>query len=238
MLDYASILLILIIGSLAVMITMFLKRRSSRSGSSKESNDHEDPSDLQQVVDKPRSAESGPASVSSRSTEEVENAREELRTLNLRREIVASALTAIFEAEAQGKIGCDSRDSLIETYKAQMRALDDQIAERKKVTELSDLLNEREELVRSFEQRIAEIDGQLQRLNGSPELRPQIPPIGEMAQEAARMTDVPKTSADADSAEEKRPVERAKGRTEERIDQIREEVLKAIERLEKIESEG
>ena len=236
MLDYASILLILIIGSLAVMITMFLKRRSSRSGSSKESNDHEDPSDLQQVVNKPRSAESGPAS--SRSTEEVENAREELRTLNLRREIVASALTAIFEAEAQGKIGCDSRDSLIETHKAQMRALDDQIAERKKVTELSDLLNEREELVRSFEQRIAEIDGQLQRLNGSPELRPQIPPIGEMAQEAARMTDVPKTSADADSAEEKRPVERAKGRTEERIDQIREEVLKAIERLEKIESEG
>jgi hypothetical protein len=59
-----------------------------------------------------------------------------------------------------------------------------------------------------------------------------------MAQEAARMTDVPKTSADADSAEEKRPVERAKGRTEERMDQIREEVLKAIERLEKIESEG
>jgi len=236
MLDYASILLILIIGSLAVMITMFLKRRSSRSGSSKESNDHEDPSDLQQVVDKPRSAESGPAS--SRSTEEVEKAREELRTLNLRREIVASALTAIFEAEAQGKIGCDSRDSLIETHKAQMRALDDQIAERKKVTELSDLLNEREELVRSFEQRIAEIDEQLQRLNGSPELRPQIPPIGEMAQEAARMTDVPKTSADANSAEEKRPVERAKGRTEERIDQIREEVLKAIERLEKIESEG
>jgi hypothetical protein len=236
MLDYASILLILIIGSLAVMITMFLKRRSSRSGSSKESNDHEDPSDLQQVVDKPRSAESGPAS--SRSTEEVEKAREELRTLNLRREIVASALTAIFEAEAQGKIGCDSRDSLIETHKAQMRVLDDQIAERKKVTELSDLLNEREELVRSFEQRIEEIDGQLQRLNGSPELRPQIPPIGEMAQEAARMTDVPKTSADANSAEEKRPVERAKGRTEERIDQIREEVLKAIERLEKIESEG
>jgi hypothetical protein len=236
MLDYASLLLILIIGSLAVMITMFLKRRSSRSGSSRESNDHEDLSDLQQVVDKPRSAESGPAS--SRSTEEVEKAREELRTLNLRREIVASALTAIFEAEAQGKIGCDSRDSLIETYKAQMRALDDQIAERKKVTELSDLLNEREELVRSFEQRIAEIDGQLQRLSGSPELRPQIPPIGEMAQEAARMTDVPKTSADADSAEEKRPVERAKGRTEERIDQIREEVLKAIERLEKIESEG
>ncbi|MCJ7505679.1 hypothetical protein MUP05_04330 [Candidatus Bathyarchaeota archaeon] len=236
MLDYASILLILIIGSLAVMITMFLKRRSSRSGSSKESNDHEDLSDLQQVVNKPRSAESGPAS--SRSTEEVEKAREELRTLNLRREIVASALTAIFEAEAQGKIGCDSRDSLIETHKAQMRALDDQIAERKKVTELSDLLNEREELVRSFEQRIAEIDGQLQRLNGSPELRPQIPPIGEMAQEAARMTDVPKTSADANSAEEKRPVERAKGRTEERIDQIREEVLKAIERLEKIESEG
>jgi len=236
MLDYASILLILIIGSLAVMITMFLKRRSSRSSSSKESNDHEDLSDPQQVVNKPRSAESGPAS--SRSTEEVEKAREELRTLNLRREIVASALTAIFEAEAQGKIGCDSRDSLIETYKAQMRALDDQIAERKKVTELSDLLNEREELVRSFERRIAEIDGQLQRLNGSPELRPQIPPIGEMAQEAARMTDVPKTSADANSAEEKRPVERAKGRTEERIDQIREEVLKAIERLEKIESEG
>jgi TolA-binding protein len=236
MLDYASILLILIIGSLAVMITMFLKRRSFRSRSSKESNDHEHPSDLQQIVGKPRSAESGPAS--SRSTEEVEKAREELRTLNLRREIVASALTAIFEAEAQGKIGCDSRDSLIETHKAQMRALDDQIAERKKVTELSDLLNEREELVRSFEQRIAEIDGQLQRLNGSPELRPQIPPIGEMAQEAARMTDVPKTSADANSAEEKRPVERAKGRTEERIDQIREEVLKAIERLEKIESEG
>ncbi len=119
-----------------------------------------------------------------------------------------------------------------------MRALDEQITEKKRITELSDLMNEREELVKNYQQRITEIDGRLQQLNGSPGSVPTTPSVGDTTQGTVRPQNSPIVSSAGDSGEEKKPVEKTKNRTGERIDAIREEVLKAIERLEKIESEG
>jgi len=239
MLDYVGILVATLgmIG-LAVMITVFFKRRAKLHSTRQTSDDQEKTSVSQQTTVEAKTPEPLLDSAQLRSDDEVEKAREELKALNLQRQITTSALTAIFEAEAQGKISRASRDGLVETYKAQLKALDEQIAERKKITELSDLLSEKEELVKSFEQRLAEIDERLRQLNAPSVLIPSIPPLGNPSQEAVKMENPTTELRGNDSGEERKPKERVKSRTEERIDAIREEVLKALERLEQIESEG
>jgi len=239
MLDYASTLVAVagVIG-LAVMITMFFKLRA-RQGSSARILDSSGKSSVShQSGVKADTSEPPLESAQPQPEDLVEKARDELRTLSLQRQITTHAMTAVFEAEAQGKISRVSRDLLVETYKSQLRSLDEQIAEKKKITELTDLLNERGELVKSFEKRLAEIDERLQLLNAPSELAPPTVSLGNPSQQVADIPDPTITVDDKGDSQETKPKTRIKSLTEERIEAIREEVLKAMERLEQIESEG
>lgn len=231
-------ILVLAVGGLAALAFLLRRGKKPHSDIQDQSNDLEDPSNPKQAVDQAPTEISSHDSVAAKSPDEIEKAREELNTLSLQRQILSSALTAVFEAEAQGKISRKTRDDLVETYKAQTKALDEQITEKKRITELSDLVNEREELIKNFQQRITEIDGRLQQLNSPPGPVPAIPSVGDITQGTVHAANPPIVSSASDSSEGKKPAERAKSRAEERIDAIREEVLRAIERLEKIESEG
>jgi len=239
MLDYA-----IIVGAalgmicLAAMITRFLKRRARGHSTAQNSGDQEKATASQDATSEAQSTKPQLESVQLRSEDEIEKAREELRVLTVRRQVTASAMTTIFEVEAQGKIGRVSRDRLVEEYKAQLTALDDQIAERRKITELSDLLSERQELVKSFEQRLIEIDERLRQLNARADLVSPIPSLGNPPQEPTKMINPATPLGGSNCVEESKPKEKARSRAEERIDAIREEVLKALERLEQIESEG
>jgi len=235
MLDYANPLLVLVSVGLVVMVTFLLKRRIHSSNHSSSQSDQEKSVDLKTNVNQV-SAPEVDRSFPPHPDEKIVKAREEQKALELQRQLATSALKAVFEAEAQGKLSLNSRDSLIEFYKTQLKALDEQIAERRKITELSDLLVEREELLNSFQQRIAEIDKKLRQHNYEPQ------PTRSTISVETTLQDMKPESLTTESKEgavsEEKPLEKAQNRTEERIEAIREEVLKAIERLEKIESEG
>ncbi len=239
MLDYATIIgtALGVIG-LAAMITRFLKRRMKGHSTGQNLRDQEKTTASQHTTSEAERIKPQLEAVQLRSEDEIEKAREELKVLNLQRQVTTSAMTTIFEAEAQGKISGVSRDRLVEEFKAQLKALDEQIDERKKITELSDLLSERQELVKSFEQRLIEIDERLCQLNAQADLISSIPPVGNPSQEPAEMMNPTTPLGGSNCVEESKPKEKARSRAEERIDAIREEVLKALERLEQIESEA
>jgi len=238
MLDYAIIVSVALgVIGLAAMIIVFLKRRARPGSIGKILGDQEEASASGHTAGEEKTGPQ-PESVELRSEDEIQKAREELRALNLQRQITTAAMTSIFEAEAQGKISRTSRDRLVEQYKAQLKTLDEQIAERKKTTELSDLLSERQELVKSFEQRLVEIDERLRQLNAPAESVSSTPSLGNQSEDAAQIMNPTTTLEGSNSGEQNKPKERAKSRAEERIDAIREEVLKALERLQQIESEG
>ena len=238
--EYTNLIIFVLVLAVGGLVAIaFLRRgRKPHANTQEKSNDQENMSGPNPAVDSPPADASNNGVVVTKSPEEIEKAREELSTLSLQRQILSSSLTAVFEAEAQEKINRKTRDDLVETYKAQMNVLDEQITEKKRITELSDLRSEREELIKNFQQRIAEIDGRLQQLNNPPGSVTAIPSFGDMTHGAVRQESPPIASSTNDSHDEKKPAEKAKNQTEERIDAIREEVLKAIERLEKIESEG
>ena len=166
------------------------------------------------------------------SIEAVDNAREALKVLKLERQIVGTAVTTIYESHSKGVISQPERDRMLEKYKVDLRRLELGIEENRQIVEMHDLEVEREEVIRSFNAKLAEIDAKLRSLkSGSPTQKQdkQSPGHGSNNHQTQNNTD---TSSDSD------PVQAPVSDSEKRIEQIREEILKAMDRLEQIETEG
>ena len=166
------------------------------------------------------------------SVEAVDKAREALKVLKLERQIVGSAVTTIYESHSKGVISEAERDRMLEKYKVDLRRLELGIEENRQVVEMHDLEVEREEVIRSFNAKMAEIDAKLRSLkSGSPAQK-------QDKQSPGQGSSNHQTQNSADAASDNDPVQPAVGDSEKRIEQIREEILKAMDRLEQIETEG
>jgi hypothetical protein len=167
---------------------------------------------------------------------DVGRARDRLRLASLERDIIGDALTKIYEAETRGQINESEKNQLLQRYKTDLKRVDGEIDTHKKTVDLYELESAKEDLLKSFHEKLLEID---LRIN-------QIKPTVSLAQElktretpAPVKTD-PKPAApeEAGPPKEKPPREKPRNKAEERLETIREEVLKAMERLEQIETEG
>ncbi|MGA3406533.1 MAG: hypothetical protein ABSD49_12445 [Candidatus Bathyarchaeia archaeon] len=157
----------------------------------------------------------------SASEDEVNKARGALKVLLLERQIIGSALTTIFESETKGIISLVERDRLVNKYKVDLQQLESTIAKCQRTVNLYDLEKSREELVRDFNAKLAEMDGNIMRLKSGNPGALQVSPAGSS------------TVISGTQKEEKQATD-----AEKRVEQIRSEILKAMDRLEQIESEG
>lgn len=157
----------------------------------------------------------------SASEDEVNKARGALKVLLLERQIIGSALTTIFESETKGIISQVERDRLVNKYKVDLQQLDRTIEECQHTVDLYDLEKFREELVRDFNAKLAETDGKIMRLKSGNPGSLQVSPAGSS------------TVISGTQKEEQQATD-----AEKRVEQIRNEILKAMDRLEQIESEG
>ena len=169
------------------------------------------------------------------SVDEATKARNELKLLNLEREITSYALTRLYEVEAEGKISEEERKPLLESYKRKMEDLEKQINNFQLLSGLHELEKAQEELVNTFYGKFGDINKKVDDLRTK---------LGIASKEAVIKS--PK-SQEEEKKEESKPAsskvrhEEAKPKTtdaEERIEKIREEVLKVLERLEQIETEA
>jgi hypothetical protein len=180
---------------------------------------------------------------SSRSTSEeaVNHARETLKVLKVEQQIIGTALTTIYESHTKGLINQTERDRLVEKYKVDLATLEKSIGENQRVVDLFDLESEREQLVRNFNARLAEIDAQVRTLKSGGSLnrsqkpsqggeKKGNPPENESKKEQTNQEQSSKKSSESD--------EQQITDAEKRIEQIRAEILQAMDRLEQIESEG
>ena len=176
--------------------------------------------------------------------ETVSHAREALKLLRLERQILGSAVTTIYESQTKGQINQAERDQLLEKYKVDLKRLEKAIEENQRVVELFDLESTRENLIRDFNTKIAEIDAKLKDLkvgtsSSSVAKQPKEKPDsaenknrsqsqGDRGPPAQKESKEPKPKDDDPEITD----------AEKRVNQIREEILKAMDRLEQIEAEG
>ena len=153
------------------------------------------------------------------SVDDVNKSKGALKVLLLERQIIGSALTTIFESETKGIISQTERDRLVDKYKVDLQRLNSSIEEHQRTVDLYELGKSREELIKDFNTKIAEMDEKIARLrNGT---------TGLFNIEQASSTLAPAGQKQEQATD-----------AEKRVEQIRDEILKAMDRLEQIESEG
>jgi len=177
--------------------------------------------------------------VKSVSSEEATRARDELRILDLEREILSDAIRRLYEAHAEGKITEEERERLAETYKSRMMNVKEAISKDESLVALHELEAMQEDLIKLFSERFDEISGKVEELRSKVEAKP----IKEITIPTAKAPPTPapeeKPAAEEKAKRKRKPPAKPSPRTEaeKRIEEIRAEVEKVLERLGQMEIE-
>src|SRR6266436_9329566 len=165
---------------------------------------------------------------------DVSRSRDRLRLASLERDIIGDALTKIYEAETRGQINDSEKNQLLQRYKTDLKRVDGEIGTHKKTVDLYELESAKEDLLKSFQEKMLEIDLKISQIR---------PTVSTTLETTPKPPETPKTETNptpppSNPPKERPPKEKPKNKAEERLETIREEVLKAMERLEQIETEG
>jgi hypothetical protein len=213
--------------SVGVVLVVLFSLYMMRAGRRKEKK--EEPLEVPEVPDaRERWAQRVERSVTS---DDAKKARDELRTLDLEREILSYAIRRLYEAQAEGKISEEERERLAQAYKERMLGIRDMISRDESIVALHELEAMQQDLMKLFNERFDEVSNKIEDLRSSLKFKP--------------ITEVPVPSPAPPSAppeKEKRMARKLpaprKTEAEKRIEEIKAEVEKVLERLGQIEVEA
>jgi len=176
------------------------------------------------------------------SSDNASKAKEELRILELEREILSDAIRRLYEAHAEGKITEEEREKLAETYKSRMMAVKNAISKDESVVALHELESMQEDLIKLFSERFGDITAKIEELRSKVEVKP----IKEVTVPVAKLSPDIEKEEEEEKPEEKTekkkkrtpPKTSPKSEAEKRIEEIRAEVEKVLDRLGQMEIEG
>ena len=177
------------------------------------------------------------------------SAKDELRILDLERDILSDALRRLYEAHAEGKISEQERDRLAATYKSRMSTVKDSIAKDETIVALHELESMQEDLMKLFSERFGDLTSKVDELRTRIDLKPikeikvQLPStepsIEAEDEEEEEAAGEGEKEGDKPKKKRKPPTEKTGEKTEaeKRIDEIRGEVEKVLDRLGQMEVE-
>jgi hypothetical protein len=170
--------------------------------------------------------------------EEAARARGELRILDLEREILSDAIRKLYEAHAGGKITEEERDRLAETYKSRMMAVKEAISKDESLVALHELESMQEDLIKLFSERFDELNAKIEELRSKVEMK-SVKEITIPTAEAPPKERLEEKPAEEKAKKKRKPPAKPSPRTEaeKRIEEIRAEVEKVLERLGQMEIE-
>jgi hypothetical protein len=178
--------------------------------------------------------------VKSVSPEDAARAREQLRILDLEREILSDAIRRLYEAHAEGKITEEERERLAQTYKSRMMTVKEAISKDESLVALHELEAMQEDLIKLFSERFDELSTKTEELRSKVEAKiiKEITIPAAKAQPTPRLEEKPEGEGKA-KRKRKPPSAKPSLRTEaeKRIEEIRAEVEKVLERLGQMEIE-
>ena len=188
-------------------------------------------------------------------TNDASHAKDELRILDLERDILSDAIRRLYEAHAEGKISEQERERLAGTYKARMGTVKNAIAKDETIVALHELEGMQEDLMKLFSERFGELSTKVEELRTKIDVRPlkevkvQLPTSQPAQIEPEEMETEEEEEAEGEGEEGKEkpkkkrkpPSEKpqsTKTEAEQRIDQIRGEVEKVLDKLGQMEIES
>ncbi len=178
-------------------------------------------------------------------SEDALQAKGELRILDLEREILSDAIRRLYEAHAEGKITEEERERLAKTYKFRMMTVKEAISKDESVVALHELEAMQEDLMKLFSERFDELSGKIEELRSKTDVKPikeiTIPTTATKTLPAETQMEEEKTETEEKSKKKRKtPAAKPSPRTEaeRRIEEIRTEVEKVLDKLGQMEVES
>jgi outer membrane biosynthesis protein TonB len=178
--------------------------------------------------------------VRSITSEDAGRAREQLRILDLEREILSDAIRRLYEAQAEGKITEEERENLAQSYKSRMMTVKDAISKDESLVALHELEAMQEDLIKLFSERFDELITKIGELRSKVDVEP----IKEITIPTIKEAPTPKLEEKPESEEKAKRKRRApspklspRTEAEKRIEEIRAEVEKVLDKLGQMEIE-
>jgi len=229
----AAIIAVVIIAIVAVVIVIFAMRKGGKK-----------PEKTPQKAGTEQELAGLPFKISkSVQSTDASHAKDELRILDLEREILSDAIRRLYEAHAEGKISEQERERLAGTYKTRMMTVKDSIAKDETIVALHELEGMQEDLMKLFSERFGEITSKVEELRTKIDVKP----IKEIKVQIPQPSPPEQTEETSEGEEEegekpkrkKKPPEKPspKSEAEKRIEEIRTEVEKVLDKLGQMEIE-
>jgi flagellar basal body-associated protein FliL len=178
------------------------------------------------------------------------SAKDELRILDLERDILGDAIRRLYEAHAEGKITEQEREKLAASYKMRMNSIKESIAKDENIIALHELEGMQEDLMKLFSERFGDLTSKVEDLRTKIDVKPireipiklpqQTPMQIEDDEEEEDEEEVPEKSGEDKPKKKRKPSETkpaAKTEAERRIESIRSEVEKVLDKLGQMEIE-
>jgi len=173
---------------------------------------------------------------------DVERAKSNIRTLTLKRELLGTVLKRLFEAEDGGEVTREERIRLSKDYEDEMKAISDDLKRSELIVTLNELESLREEIVKRFENTLNNTQSKIDIILKELKIDVQKPEaeVQPKKKRAERKEAEGEEKAEEEEEAEEEPAEpkKAKSEVEERLEQLRKDVLKELEELDKLEIES
>jgi hypothetical protein len=178
-------------------------------------------------------------------------AKDELRMLDLEREILGDAIRRLYEAQAEGKITEVEREKLAASYKQRMNTIKESITKDESIIALHELEGMQEDLMKLFSERFGELTSKVEELRTRIDVKPireiQVKPIPttpiqieEPDEEEEEEESTEEEAGEKKLVKKRKPTEEKptqKTEAEKRIESIRSEVEKVLDKLGQMEIE-
>jgi len=171
---------------------------------------------------------------------DADDAKSKIRTLSLQKEISSIVLKRLFEAEDEGEINKEERLKLSKGYETELRDINDELKQAELVVTLNELELIRTDILKKFEATLnttqSRIDLVLKELKLDVIEEEKTQPI----EKKPKITTPKKVTADEPVIEvqDDTPKKKLGSDVEAKLEQLRREVLKELEELEKLELEA
>ena len=167
------------------------------------------------------------------------SAKDELRILDLERDILGDAIRRLYEAHAEGKITEQEREKLAASYKMRMNSIKESIAKDENIIALHELEGMQEDLMKLFSERFGDLTSKVEDLRTKIDVKPirEIPI--KLPQQTPMQIEDDEEEEDEEEVPEKSGEDKpaAKTEAERRIESIRSEVEKVLDKLGQMEIE-
>jgi hypothetical protein len=169
---------------------------------------------------------------------DVDKARSNIRTMTLKQELLSMVLKRLFEAEDEGEITRDERVNLSQSYESELKSLSEELKQSELIVNLHELEAIRDDILQKFEATLnstqSRIDTIMKELKLE-EKKPTPPPRRRRAPE--KVDETTEVAEDEGDGMVEPRTSKPKSDVEEKLQQLRMEVLKELEELEKLELE-